>query len=168
MKMTTDQKTFLQLAVVEQKKYADIEKEMGVERSQLTKWWDELKDDREQLSKIRKLWTKKCATIDFWEFHKWYTTTDRKCYYCNITEQQIKILDENGQIHTKRLTTRGRTLEIERREPNKLYDETENLAFSCYWCNNAKTDEFTAEEFKSIGNYIAEIWKNRLSIGSQK
>ncbi len=161
--MTTDQQTFLRLAVIEQKKYGDIEKEIDVDRTQLTKWWDELKDDREQLSKIRQIWTKKCSEIDFWEFHKWYTTADRKCHYCNINEQQIKILIDKRQIRTKRLTTRGRTLEIERREPNKTYDETDNLVFCCYWCNNAKTDEFTEQEFEIIGNHIAEIWKNRLA-----
>ncbi|MCB9447123.1 MAG: hypothetical protein H6585_02115 [Flavobacteriales bacterium] len=161
--MTTDQQTFLRLAVIDQKKYADIEKEMGVDRKQLSQWWDELKDEREQLSKIRQLWTKKCSEIDFWEFQKWYMTADRKCHYCNINESQIKILIDKGQIQTKRLTTRGRTLEIERREPNKPYDETDNLVFCCYWCNNAKTDEFTEREFEEIGNCIAEIWKNRLA-----
>jgi len=33
---------------------------------------------------------------------------------------------------------------------------------SCYWCNNAKTDEFTAEEFAVIGKAIAMVWHDRL------
>ncbi len=57
--MTANQQTFLRLAVIEQKKYGDIEQEMGVDRAQLPKWWDELKDEREQLSKIRQIWTKR-------------------------------------------------------------------------------------------------------------
>ncbi|MDN3689056.1 hypothetical protein [Cyclobacterium jeungdonense] len=161
--MTTDQQTFLRLSVIEHKKYDEIEQAMGIDRLQLSKWWDELKVDREQLSKIRQIWARKGFKIDFWEFHKWYTNAERKCHYCNITEQQIKILIVNGQIHTKRLTTRGKTLEIERCEPNKSYDETDNLVFCCYWCNNAKTDEFTVKEFEVIGNCMAEIWKNRLN-----
>jgi hypothetical protein len=162
--MKAEQEIFLRLAVIEQKKYDDIEKEMGISRAQLSKWWDELKDDREQLSKIRQIWTKKCSQIDFWEFHKWYTTTDRKCYYCGINEQQIQTLISRGQIHTKRITTRGRTLEMERLEPNKPNDETDNLVYSCYWCNNAKTDEFSEKEFKPIGECMEQIWKARLTI----
>lgn len=32
---------------------------------------------------------------------------------------------------------------------------------ACYWCNNAKTDEFSAEEFAPVGKEIGEIFKNR-------
>jgi len=32
----------------------------------------------------------------------------------------------------------------------------------CYWCNNAKTDEFTEEEFSKIGREIRNIWDDRL------
>jgi len=161
--MTTGQQTFLRLAVIEQKKYNDIEQEMGIDRLQLTKLWDELKDERELLSKIRQIWTKKCSEIDFWNFHKWYTAADRNCHYCNISEQHIKVLIDKREIQTKRLKTRGRTLEIERLEPNKPYDDTDNLVFCCYWCNNAKTDEFTEKEFEKIGKCIAEIWENRMT-----
>lgn len=160
--METKKNKFLRLAVLEQKKYNDIEKIMSVERKQLTLWWEEFKEEREELSKIRKLWKKKCKDIQFKEFHKWYKSTDRRCHYCKITEEQIFKLIDAKQIVTKRLITRGRTLEIERKEPNKEYDEVENLVFSCYWCNNAKTDEFTEDEFLATGSVIETIWKDRL------
>ncbi|KOH46766.1 hypothetical protein NC99_04170 [Sunxiuqinia dokdonensis] len=35
--------------------------------------------------------------------------------------------------------------------------------FSCYWCNNAKTDTFSSEEFKIIGKEIGKIWEKRLT-----
>ncbi|MGB0237770.1 MAG: hypothetical protein ACPG4B_04840 [Cycloclasticus sp.] len=161
--MKAEQKTFLDLKIVKQKKYADIEQEMGVSRKQLTKWWRELKDVREPLSIIRKIWKNKCSQIGFWQFHQWVTETDRKCHYCGINEEQIKYLIQERKIHTKRLPTRGRTLEIERLEPNKPYDEISNLVYSCYWCNNAKTDEFSEKEFKQIGEIIEHIWKARLN-----
>lgn len=161
--ITEDQRTFLRLVVIEQVKYQEIERVMNVKRPQLTKQWEELKEPREELSKIRKIWRKKCSEkIGFWDFHKWYSETGKKCHYCDITEPQIKSLIESGQINTKRLPTRGRSLEIERREPNESYDNTENLVFSCYWCNNAKSDEFTEGEFQAIGRRIREIWKQRL------
>jgi 5-methylcytosine-specific restriction endonuclease McrA len=46
--------------------------------------------------------------------------------------------------------------------PDLLYDETNNIVLACYWCNNAKTDTFTYEEFLRVGKVFAEIWKERL------
>jgi hypothetical protein len=160
--LTKDQTKFLQLSIVDQMKYSDIEQSMGVNRTQLSKWWNELKDEREKLSKVRQVWAKKCSEIDFWIFHDWYTTTKKECHYCNITEQQIRSLIDKEMINTKRLITRGKSLEIERRQPNKSYDEIDNLVFCCYWCNNAKTDEFTEQEFKPVGILISKIWKERI------
>lgn len=160
--MTDIEKEFLNLAVIRQLKYEDIEKILSVSRKQLTQWWDDFKIERERLSKIRKIWIKKFENTDYWVFEKWYTETERKCFYCKITESEIKELKEANKIRTKRWDTRGRSLEIERKEPNKQYDNIENLIYSCYWCNNAKTDEFTPEEFLEIGVRIGEIWKQRL------
>lgn len=157
------QEKFLQLKVVEQMKYADIEKKMGVNRAQLTEWWRELKDYREPLIEIRNIWKKKCPQLDFWEFHNWFTKTKRKCHYCGIDEQQITKLISRGKIKTKRLKTRGKKLEIERLKPNESYDVLSNLVYSCYWCNNAKTDEFSEKEFEPIGKCIGSIWKTWLN-----
>jgi len=33
---------------------------------------------------------------------------------------------------------------------------------SCYWCNNAKTDEFFVDEFKEIARGINYAWQKRL------
>ncbi len=161
--MTEKEKEFLDLAVIKQLKYTEIEKILGVEGSQLTQWWEDLKVERKKLSKIRKIWRKKFTAIDFWDFNKWYTETKRKCFYCNITEPEIDKLIKKGQIITKRLTTRGRSLELERKRANEPYDNLNNLTFSCYWCNNAKSDEFTADEFSNIGKQIGEIWQKRLN-----
>jgi len=56
---------------------------------------------------------------------------------------------------------RGWSLEIDRKNSNLEYSK-ENCVMSCYWCNNAKTDEFTAEEFAVIGKAIAMVWHDRL------
>ena len=53
-------------------------------------------------------------------------------------------------------------MEVVRIELNKGYEEG-NLVLSCYWCNNAKTDEFTATEFKPIGELIGQTLKARLN-----
>ncbi|HMQ00402.1 MAG TPA: hypothetical protein PKC24_11525 [Cyclobacteriaceae bacterium] len=160
--MTEAQKTFLELAVIKQIKYKDISELLKVNQSTLSKWWDELKIEREELSELRKLWVKKFISTEFWNFKRWYDGQEKKCYYCNITKNEIKLMIAGKQIKTKRLKTRGRKLEIERRLPNNPYDSLENLVFCCYWCNNAKTDEFSEDEFKPIGQIIRKIWKLRL------
>jgi len=82
------------------------------------------------------------------------------CSYCGITIEQIAKLGSNGKLHNKRSETRGYTLEIDRIEPNLEYTK-ENCCMSCYWCNNAKTDEFSSEEFKEIARGINAVWKKR-------
>lgn len=85
----------------------------------------------------------------------------RECFYCKITEDEISRLYEAGKITTKRLSTRGFKMEVDRLSPNKGYVK-DNIKLCCYWCNNAKTDEFTAKEFKPIGELIGQTLKNRL------
>ncbi len=159
--MNKQQEEFLKLAVIELKKYREISSIMKVELKQLSAWWDELSVEREMLASQRKLWKSKCKSMGFWEFKSWYERAERKCHYCGITEPEIKALRDKNKIRTKRWTTRGRTLEIDRMAPEESYDNLENLVFCCYWCNNAKTDEFTPEEFRKVGEVIAGIWESR-------
>lgn len=160
--MTKQQEEFLELAILDQMKYADISKKMNVAQKKLSIWWDELKIERETLSNLRLIWKNKCETANFSDFKVWYESTEQKCYYCKINEDKIGELIRKGLITTKRLATRGRKMEIERLSPNESYDNLNNLVFCCYWCNNAKTDEFTSEEFKHIGQIIETIWNKRL------
>ena len=83
------------------------------------------------------------------------------CSYCGISLAQIEELGKNGKLNNKRSDTRGYTLEIDRMLPNLEYSK-ENCCMACYWCNNAKTDEFSPEEFKPIARGINEIWNKRL------
>ena len=83
------------------------------------------------------------------------------CSYCGISLAQIEELGKNGKLNNKRSDTRGYTLEIDRMLPNLEYSK-KNCCMACYWCNNAKTDEFSPEEFKPIARGINEIWNKRL------
>lgn len=160
--MTKLQKQFLYLHVVEQEDYKTISMRLNVPGSTLSQWYEELKAERLVIAEIRKLWGRKKIKMPFNEFYKWYLSHEKKCHYCGITEQEIKELLDNNQLATKRIATRGRKLELERKQPDIEYDNFENLAFACYWCNNAKTDTFTEEEFKEVGKVFSNIWKNRL------
>lgn len=93
------------------------------------------------------------------EFNKMLDKTT--CSYCGISLAQIEELGKNGKLNNKRSDTRGYTLEIDRKLPNLEYSK-ENCCMACYWCNNAKTDEFSPKEFKPIARGINEIWNKRL------
>jgi hypothetical protein len=95
------------------------------------------------------------------EDFKAFINSKTECEYCHITEDKIKVLIEVQQLNKKK-DTRGWTLEIDRIKPNFEYSK-DNCVWCCYWCNNAKTDEFSFEEFKKIGKIIESIWNDRLN-----
>lgn len=82
-----------------------------------------------------------------------------QCHYCGITLKEIAALGETGKLYKKNY--RGWTLEIDRLNSNFEYTP-ENCVMSCYWCNNAKTDEFSESEFIEIAKGIKIVWENRL------
>lgn len=158
--MEEKQKEFLRLAVEEQLHYREIEVTLGVPRKVLSKWWEELKDEREKISQLHSLWKEKCDQLDYYDFKRWYLSAEKKCHYCGIKKEEIDLLWSSFPKLTKR--KRGRILEIDRKKPEIPYNDTSNLVFCCYWCNNAKTDTFSEDEFLKVGEVIREIWKNRL------
>jgi len=89
----------------------------------------------------------------------------KECSYCGITIKDIHSLGVDGKLHNKRAETRGYTLEIDRKDPNQAYSN-DNVCMSCYWCNNAKTDEFLPFDFKEIARAINGVWNQRLSTNS--
>jgi hypothetical protein len=124
---------------------------------------EKLLDTQPKKSVIRALWKRKAISRPFEEFYDWYVSQKRQCYYCGIDEETIRQLLDSGRLVNKRIGIRGRRLELERKIPDKDYDDFDNLTFACYWCNNAKTDTFTADEFKKVGRVFKQIWKDRLS-----
>lgn len=84
-----------------------------------------------------------------------------ECEYCHITINQINDLIAQEKLFKKHIT-RGWSLEIDRKAANLEYTK-DNCVICCYWCNNAKTDEFDYEEFKKIGVVIQKIWNERLN-----
>lgn len=85
---------------------------------------------------------------------------DQRCAYCNITMAEIEQIGQAQLLFKK--SERGWSLEIDRKNSNFEYMPA-NCVLSCYWCNNAKTDEFTFEEFEEIGKSIEQVWRKRLS-----
>ncbi len=85
---------------------------------------------------------------------------DRICYYTGLSDADFERMWTSGLIKTKR--ARGKVMEIDRLNSNKEYTK-DNIVLACYWANNAKTDEFTLNEFKNvIGPSIGQVFRNRL------
>lgn len=122
-------------------------------------WWGNLGDGTAKYQEIHS----RRFCISSSEFKAMFTSeAELACSYCQITEAQFKTLIDCGQIQTKRLRTRGSTFEIDCREPHLGYT-VNNLAICCYWCNNAKTDEFTEKEFQPVAEALGRVWQQRLS-----
>jgi 5-methylcytosine-specific restriction endonuclease McrA len=86
-------------------------------------------------------------------------TRATKCHYCGVTPDEIVAMADLGLLNKKK--DRGWKLEIDRLDSNFEY-RPDNTVMCCYWCNNAKTDEFTSNEFIQIAKEIRKVWDNRL------
>ncbi|WMX15476.1 MULTISPECIES: hypothetical protein [unclassified Aureispira] len=84
-----------------------------------------------------------------------------KCHYCKVSKNEIELLRKHRLIRNKH-ETRGYSFEIDRKWPNLEYSN-ENCVTSCFWCNNAKTDEYDENEFLVVAKGIRRIWELRLS-----
>jgi len=82
----------------------------------------------------------------------------QKCHYCGITEDEISMLAEKGNLFNDH--PGSRKLKIQRKNPNLEYT-SENCVKSCYWCRKAKNNEFTEDEFKGVAKAISDIWRKR-------
>ena len=87
-------------------------------------------------------------------------TSKTTCCYCGISKDEIEKLAKNKNLFKKNM--RGWSLELDRFNSNFEYS-ADNCDMACYWCNNAKTDEFSKEEFDEIGKAIKQVWKTRMS-----
>lgn len=95
------------------------------------------------------------------KYHKDGEKSKRKCAYCGINEEQIEKLNSNEKLRTKRIYTRGQSMEVDQIDPNEGYNDV-NIKLACYWCNNAKTDEFNYDEFRTISDGIRKVWNKRI------
>jgi len=157
---------FVYLTSVEQLPYDVIAKKLNVSRRELSQWWEQTRSEREKIRTVRTLYNRKknlgLKKITFKKFYDWYIKQSQKCHYCHISQNEIDELFRRKLVRTSRKVTRGRRLELERIRPKIDYSRLTNLTLACYWCNNAKSDEFDDEEFKKIGLSIGKALKARL------
>ncbi len=154
--MTKEQKQFIEMYSFQQKKYSEIETEMGRSRAYIKELRTQVNDLINDIQKIRTKFTKprKDSFVDndktFKDFYDWYITQESKCGYCGITQEDLKIifvdsedrilpfLDKN-RTYKKAAKRSSGTLEIERRDSAGKYIP-ENMILACPLCNNAKSN----------------------------
>ena len=103
-------------------------------------------------------------TYEFiFSLYNWWTNADPVCHYCGLPESALEQLHQQEGHINKRWPKRGKSLELDRKQSDLPYTEIDNLTLACYWCNNAKTDTFTYQEFRAIGKVINKIWAERLN-----
>lgn len=97
------------------------------------------------------------------EFFDWYNHTERKCCYCDISEQSLKILEkimQKRKIFAGKRTLSVARLHLERKDNDKGYIK-DNIAWACCICNVLKGAFWTSEEWREIArNYIRPLWQN--------
>lgn len=154
------ERSFIDLVYIQLKKYEEAAKILAVDSARIRQLNKELEPYWRPITIIRDKWKIKKIGGNFWNFYHWYITAERRCHYCGIRQEELDLLHLIG-INNKR-SSRGKSFEIDRKNAEEKYSNISNLTYSCYWCNNAKTDTFTEEEFIIIGKAISIVWKQRL------
>jgi len=88
-----------------------------------------------------------------------YQRDGSKCHYCGIEEKEFT--DIWGKTFYGGVM-RGRRLEIDHKDKdNRQSCELKDLVLACALCNMAKSDKFSHDEFKEVGNVIRTIWQRK-------
>jgi len=85
-----------------------------------------------------------------------YNRDGKTCHYCGIKESDFRPIW--GEFYGGK--KRGGILEVDRKDNTKGY-EIDNCVLACAVCNMAKSDKFTYEEFRRVGDVIGKIWRER-------
>jgi len=88
------------------------------------------------------------------DFIAWYKSQEKKCAYCDISESTIQTDTDPYHKNITRLT-------VDCKDNNIGY-ETWNMVLCCGRCNSTKSDFFTFEEMRIIGQtFIKPNWQKR-------
>jgi hypothetical protein len=105
-------------------------------------------------------------TVTIEQFEEWFNAEVFKkgCHYCGTTNERSLELYQMQRTGLRPDATRGgkrgKRLELDRKNPNLPYDDLKNIVWCCYWCNNAKSNFFTEDEFKPIAIAIGKALNN--------
>lgn len=158
---------FTYLSKVRQLSQKEIKNETGMSIDKIREYVNLSSSVEDLIKPIRDLYNRKKIKADgisFPEFYEWYIKKQKAnyCFYCGISEEQIQQVIPKTLFEKLWGGKRGKKLELERTIHDEPYSKIDNLAFACTWCNNAKTNTFTCNEFKEIAKGINMAWNTRL------
>jgi len=85
------------------------------------------------------------------EFVKWHNKQEKKCVYCGVKESDLIYLTDKYNSRSDRLSIDCMN--------NDLGYVKGNLVLCCWRCNALKSDVFTYEEMREIGEkYLSMKW----------
>ena len=161
-----DQLEFLKLHLLDGMSYPDIASRYGIERAQLSAWWENEEGQRirEQIKRSNTLFNNRKDNESFVyfsekgkrAFYEWLSPQLEldECAYCGTKGEVLRSLfdKDGGVLSSKRKGGAG--LELERRDAKgNLYTE-ENCVLVCYVCNNHKSDVISEADHRK---YFAPI-----------
>ena len=165
MELDEKELSFIKAYFVEGSTYRYMEQNLGWttqeiralnEKTKSTEVVDEIKKLKSQYYGIRKR-----SNYDCWprfeDFYNWYIKQEKTCYYCKSTIEQVSsYLATQMENEGHKRDNRGWSFEVDRLNHNSKYFDDE-VALSCYICNNAKSDVFEENEFTPIGKTIGKV-----------
>lgn len=95
-------------------------------------------------------------SFDIDSLWSWYQKLEKVCFYCGLSEEEQFNLINRNVVNSSRFFSsakgkRGRHLEIDRKNPNGDYSES-NCVLCCYFCNNDKSNVFHADQYFEFAN----------------
>lgn len=102
----------------------------------------------------QRYYQKKPVIISKKSFIDWYHLQHKQCVYCDLLEEDIHKHNDPRNNKSARLT-------IDRMNNDAGYS-IDNMVLACHRCNEIKTDFFSYEEMREIGQkFVKPIWANR-------
>lgn len=110
---------------------------------------------RQEFYKNHGHWRYKPIKLSREEFIEWYTKQEKTCVYCDINENELRLVKDTQNTKARRLTVDC----IE----NDLGYTLDNILLACGRCNFIKNDFFTHEQMLWIGqNFVKPKWREML------
>ena len=171
------EKKFIEEYSFNQSKYSVIESKLNIDRYQIRKLYEKCKPEIGRIQKIRNKFTGQRRTDfdnDFKEFYTWYQKQVEevaKCYYCDITQDELNILFREEKILplNDAIKRSSGSLEIERRDSTSNSYRPENIVLACPLCNNAKSNLIDEESWKVLFKQpMKEYYKKLLDKAKSK
>lgn len=149
------EENFVRKYSFEQKKYSEIEDELGIDRQEVQKLYAKTRSETESIQKIRTKFTgkrKEDFKNNFEDFYNWYNEAKQECGYCGVTQDELsQIFREEKFLPLNEAVKRSSgTLEIERRDSAENSYGKENIILACPLCNNAKSNLIDEESWRDF------------------